>query len=282
MSENKLITLFKQCCDNPDFDKKHPETSLSRGHINYSLEEQPFDMGNKVRAMLMECGYTVKDIGSHYTRVNYGRRFEFDGEPPLSLTRASVDLTLLMDAKHIKLGEVEKDIWIEKKEKYIRETFWKTGGYTTYDVEHTFYKRSVEIFEGIREHNRIQWKANQTEKAFTFCPRSAHRYKQDDCYIVTRNFDSHKASNYWFNRKKYDIIESSHYEHDLHDDAKVMSGLQHDHMKVNGGLLTFGDVWLWLDWKDYQELDKYYKDSIKKTHEVILEQRLKETKNENN
>lgn len=280
MSENKLITLFKQCCDNPDFEKKHGTVSTPRGEINYPLEEQPFEVGKEISEMLISGGYTVKDIGSHYTSSTYGRLFEFDGEPPLKLVKASVKLTLLMGTKYIKLGDVEEDYYIKKCEKYV-DTFWGKRKKVKYEEKYKFHKRSVEITKSILEANHKIWKDNQkSDNSWGFCPRSSHRYERPNMIIVTRNYKREDSSNWWF-QKDIDVMESSHFESDLHDYDKVMSGIQHDHMEVHGGLLAFGDVWVWLDWGDYQELEKYYLASIRRTHEAVLEQRLKETKKAN-
>lgn len=278
--ENKLITLFKQCCDNPEFIKAHPCSHFQRPDINYPLSEQPFEMSDNHKDLIAKGGYTVKDVGTDYTSVSYGRLFEFDGEPPLKLVRASVRLTLLMGAKHIKLGDVKKLTYIKKNEKWKGSTFWRESRTIKYDTKHDFLSRTVEIDKGIRDANHAIWKQNQTDESFSFPPRSAHRYEKPNMIIVSQSYKRNDASNFWF-RDDLDIMESAHYDSDMGDYNKVLSGIQHDHMDINGAILSFGDVWLWLDFDAYQELDKYYKDSIKRTHEVILEQRLNETKNEN-
>jgi len=277
--ENKLVTLFKQCCDNSDFKKTHNENYMSYNKDSHcKLEDQPLVLSDKVKDMLSSCGYEVKEVGETYNNKRYGRLFEFDGEPPMKLIKASVRLTLLMHGNHISLGPVEQDTWIEKDE-YRKKRFWSQKyEYMTRDIPHIFHKRMVTVNSDILLANQLQWKANQNEKSFDFCPRFAHRYEEDSCYIVTSNFNAKKASNYWFNKQKTMMLDSSHNKSNLHNNDNVMSGLQHDHMEINGAILRFGDVWLWLDWEEYQELDNYYKESIKKTHEIILEQRLKETK----
>lgn len=275
MSENKLITLFKQCCDNPAFVKGHKEVRGGMGR--FPVDEQPINISDDINAMILAGGYTIKDIGIHYTSAYYGRVFEFDGEPPLKLMEASLKMTLLMDTKYIRLGEVEEDFYIRKREKYI-DTFWGKRKKVEYEERYKFLKRSVEHPVGIREANEKIWKENQKSgNAWGFCPRSCHRYDRPKMIIVSQSYKRDDASNWWF-QKDVDVMESSHYDGDMHDYDNVLSGIQHDQMEINGGLLWFGDVWLWLDWDDYQALDKCYTDSIKRTHEAILEQRLNETK----
>lgn len=97
MEENKekLIKLFKQCCDNNDFEKTKEKTYLKDFiKIDLNNDSNPFVLDSELSDFLKdELGYKIEKINFSANNRN-GRIFYFDKQPPLILIDIDVRIDL--------------------------------------------------------------------------------------------------------------------------------------------------------------------------------------------
>src|SRR5690348_4191316 len=95
--ENKLIKLFKHCCDSPKFSMDH---SLREAKPQiYLHKEKGFGLPKDIVKLFTDVGLSVYWEADGYA-TGYGRRFNFDSEPPLFLVSAKYHFKTKVDSKH--------------------------------------------------------------------------------------------------------------------------------------------------------------------------------------
>lgn len=276
MSKEKLITLFKQCCDN----NKHPKVKelIPNPSYHFDFKSNGIQMTHEQLSVLNKSGFGDFKLNDDITPNRVARVFQFDSEPPLSFSSASITC-------HTKIKRIFSSFGPIIKFPLFKEE------YTTI----TTYRKNFLGKEVKRERKEpVQFFARKVvmPKFPNECNLS-HLSSDEAEYLVLGNIDTNKntKAHFWAidNLKNY---RNSKYYHSgdyfSKNEVNEMSVFENDdllHDKIctrrfciNGGILSFGEVWVWLTFEEYAELEKYYLKSLVKLHEDILNTRIEETK----
>jgi hypothetical protein len=274
MNKEKLVTLFKQCCDNNDFHKQMGYT-WDESH-NYSssipnngiITEVPSDIAD----FLDKSGYNRHELGEDLYYIRKHRLFEFDGQPPLKLYSATLPINTFLRDEYITIG---KAIPIQSEAPYTEwkevKTWYGKKKHKDVRVTRDFHIRNInvsisnvkELYDGENITN-VNYSKLRHYNANDVIVINDINYKEDyDDY----QFEGKRAKTIWMNAESF-----------ISEEAKTLDEFKRARVDVNGGLLRFGDIACWLSLDEYKELEQYYIGSVLKSQEVILDKRLKETK----
>ena len=280
-NKEKLIQLFKQCCDSPE----HEMFKSMGGFHNcntpkFNLSEQPYEISEVLKNRLESIGFENIRVGSEtYYWTNYGREFTFDSKPPLLLSKANVQIRMTIPRHKVNIGHVT---WHDSKGHTKYETYEHKGFFRikkrTRIVPVKYHSRSINVdkdmLEGVATLKETLSEAKSNIDSF-YTPW-IHKSK---C-LISGQFDGGYMSD---DRRYMDGLyddynwSSMDFEH-FNDTSHVYNTIKDDNFNLKGGIIAFGDIWVWLQYDEYVELNEYYMSSIKRTHEKLLEQRLSETK----
>lgn len=283
----KLITLFKQCCDNPKFNKRTAPSDEFIGGLTFKTPED-FKVPDNVLELLKNCRLNLtgfnSNIDNHQEKTGYCsnlpiRKFEFDSEPPLLLIPVELKLNTSFDRACISFGDVFSEKSNKLKTEYYKEkNFWGVWKSKSREVPETYLRRNVTINADASNHiGSINETINSEVYVYPYVYRNGYYLLDSEYMMVTLDggsvYDNEKIKDQWGKYKTIYMSESS-----FIDDNDLFNHISNIDIRLRGVILKFGEVWFWYSYDEYKELEAYYTNSILKTHEVVLNQRIEETK----
>jgi len=286
--KEKLIKLFKQCCDSENFSMNRKTESVNNNHARYSVSECDFEINPDIKKEVEDIGYTKLKLNTGDIKTNrLGRVFEFDEEPPLYLTKASVSIECFLDSRFITLSDVESHPGHHKTKIITQEkNFWGREKIKEKEALLDIETRRVDYDKGMIERLFKFIESRRVDGDYPEVMRFIPRFHDKEyTYFLGDGFNKSRhyvVGNYSKDEKWAKKTLVNYYElwqgQGINDDEKIMNIASIHNFDINGGTLRFGELWCWLSYDEYKELNDYYLDSIKKTHEAVLNVRLSETK----
>jgi len=276
MSKEKLITLFKQCCDN----NKHIKVKalVENPNSQFDFKSEGIQMSHEQLTVLNKSGFEdfkfnegISPDGSR------GRVFKFDSEPPLAFFSASITCHTKIKRIFSSFGPIIKFPLFKEEYKTIttyRKNFWGKEVKRERKEPVQFFARKVNMPTFPTGYNLRQISYDESD------------------YLVFGHIDTNKntKAHFWAqdNLKKYRNSVKYSGIHYNHNDVGEMHVFENDNLLhekicnkafyIKGGILSFGEVWAWLTFEEHAELEKYYLESLVKLHKDILDTRIEETK----
>lgn len=276
MSKEKLITLFKQCCDNKNHTKVRELVENPNNRFEYKSDG--IQMTHEQLTTLNKSGFEDFKFNSSISPdSHHGRVFKFDSEPPLILFSASITCHTKIKRSFSSFGPIIE--FPKFKEEYqtisiYRKNFWGKEVKRKLNEPIQFVARKV---------NMPKFPIGNNLRQIT--------HDESDYLVLGHiNTEYYPKSHFWAmdNLKRY--RNSVRYSGNYHtpDDVNEMSIFANDnslHDKISnrsfyvkGGILSFGELWIWLTFEEYTELENYYQEALVKLHKDILDVRIYETK----
>lgn len=258
--KNRLIKLFKQCCDNSNFIKDNKR--VCNYQLSLSTEKEEFKTPNKLKEIIDDIGAEIESVDKKYLSVNHehGYTFKFDNEPPLLLKQASIRLKLKLDSNLIEVGasKLKESSVITYKYKTFKN-FWGREVTKMCSVNETYFEAPFIINED--SMSKLSKLRKVDEGEFNF---SIPWYLNHGTTIHSNETDNFRFQSPF---KKENFTKEN-----------IINRYSDFTIFVNGGLFQFGSLKCWLTYDEYNELTEYYKKSIDITYSEILDIRIDATK----